>query len=413
MIQSPTEHAALYVGRPGHPGDAPMARQPSAPAEGTAGGPAAPFPSAAPPRLPVLREVVRRWPVPETRLVLAGELGAGTVEYLRVLSGALDVAAVVTGRWAGAAARWEGLGDTPVLVPDRPEDLGRTAAEYAGRVSRRTPAGVVLQAPSGLWDAADEALLDGPAVRGLVKSAEWKETAPPGAASPPRLPVFTTVGSPLEPLLQEPAGQALAQGLEAALRQGLSRSAGDANVGVLAFGTGDAAVATALRGLGARIGVHDADPIRRCAAVLAGHRAMDRQELLQWADVLVDPHGELLRDADALALLRDGAVVLTDGSPAGPSAPDRLAAGLAVVEQQDGIAVCRFKDNGLYVVAGAAPRHVDEQIVGRLHDLLCCEMYLCIRELATRRYRPGAHRLSVEQCEEIAWMWCRTYGRSQ
>ncbi|MEU4209497.1 hypothetical protein AB0F13_05725 [Streptomyces sp. NPDC026206] len=388
-----------------------MAREPSVPARATA-RPALSLSAAAPPRLPVLREVVRRFPVPETRLVVAGELSAGAVEYLRVLAGALDVGAVITTRWTTTAAREEGLGDVQVLVPDRPEDLWRTAAEYAGRVSRRTSAAVVLQAPGRLWGACDQSLLDAHAVRGVVRSTDWNDPVDPVPAGPAHLPVFTTAGSPLHPLLQGPAGHALAYGLESVLRDGLSRSVTDANVGLLGFGPGDTAVATALRVAGAQVGVHDADPIRMCAAVLAGHRATRRDELLGWADIMVDPSGELLRDGDALALLRDETVVLTDGPPGRPvNGP--VAGGLSVLEEQEGIAVCRFKGTRLYVVASAAPRHVDEQIVGRLHDLLCCEMYLCIRELATRQYRPGAHHLSVEQCEEIAWLWCQTYGRSR
>src|SRR6266511_2358891 len=172
MLDSPTSSAALYLGQRGGPGGPPrMARE--APA-GFAPVDAAPWRPAVPP-LPVLAELVAAFPSAEARLVVVGAGDLGMAAYrdcLHAASTSLDVAALVTTGGAAAAEARATLGrDVTVLVPDRPEDIWRTAGEFAGRLARRTSAPVILQCPDGLVTYAALDLLAEQGVRGVVASA--------------------------------------------------------------------------------------------------------------------------------------------------------------------------------------------------------------------------------------------------
>lgn len=364
------------------------------------------------PQLPALRKVVAAFPDDGTCLVVTGEVGPGTVAYLRVLADVLDVSAVITvPRHGQSTASAVNMGDVLVLTPDHPQDLVRTAAEYTGRLTRRASAPVVVQGPGHLLSEEGAGLLAEQGAHGAVWSAQCGVTR---QGKPPvqlRLPVFTTAGSALDSLVNAPAGYAVAQTLETRLRRDLARSLSDCTVLILGFGERHTAVAAALRALGAEVGVRDPDPISTCAAVLAGYRVTDRSELLSNADVVIDLYGDLPSDPEALRLLRPETVVLTEGINPPDGHQGAVFGALTCVEQFDGTTVCRFEDKPLYLMTGFAPSHVDERIVGRLHDLLCCELYMCIRELARRPHPAGVRQLSPGQCEEIAWIWCETYGR--
>ncbi|MFF5726805.1 hypothetical protein [[Kitasatospora] papulosa] len=364
------------------------------------------------PRLPALRKVVEAFPADGVCLVVTGEVGPGTVAYLRVLADVLDVSAVITTPGHDqSAVPTAHLGDVLMLTPDHPRDLLRTAVEYTGRLTRRAAAPVVIQGPGHLLSEEGSGLLAEQGARGAVWSAQcgvgWQTVEP----VQPRLPVFTTTGSALDSLAHTPVGYAIAQTLEVRLRRDLARSLSDCAVAVLGFGERHTAVAAALRALGADVGVCDPDPISTCAAVLAGYRVVDRATLLGGADVVIDLSGDLPADTAALGLLKPETVVLTEGFHPSDQDQDSGLGALIRVEQYEGTTVCRFEDQPLYLMTGLAPSHVDERIVGRLHDLLCCELYLCIRELAHRPHPSGVHQLSPGQCEEIAWIWCDTYGR--
>ncbi|MGW0615398.1 hypothetical protein [Streptomyces sp. NPDC002788] len=364
------------------------------------------------PRLPALRKVVEAFPADGACLVVTGEVGPGTVAYLRVLADVLDVSAVITtpGHDQPAVSTAH-LGDVLMLTPDHPRDIVRTAAEYTGRLTRRSAAPVVIQGPGHLLSEEGSGLLAEQGARGAVWSAQCGVGRQAVEPVQPRLPVFTTSGSALDSLAHTPAGYAIAQTLEVRLRRDLARSLSDCAVAVLGFGERHTAVAAALRALGADVGVCDPDPISTCAAVLSGYRVADRATLLGGADVVIDLSGDLPADTAALSLLKPETVVLTEGFHPSDQDPDSGFGMLTRVEQYEGTTVCRFEDRLLYLMTGLAPSHVDERIVGRLHDLLCCELYLCIRELAHRPYPSGVHQLSPEQCEEIAWIWCDRYGR--
>ncbi|MFD3733894.1 hypothetical protein [Streptomyces sp. NPDC058632] len=364
------------------------------------------------PQLPALRKVVEAFPADGTCLVVTGEVGPGTVAYLRVLADVLDVSAVITTPGHGqSTVSTAHMGDVLVLTPDHPQDLVRTAAEYTGRLTRRAAAPVVIQGPGHLLSEEGAGLLAEQGARGAVWSAQCGISRQAKEPVQLRLPVFTTAGSALDSLVNAPAGYAIAQTLETRLRRDLARSLSDCTAVILGFGERHTAVAAALRALGAEVSVRDPDPISNCAAVLAGYRVTDRVELLSSADVVIDLCGDLPADPAALRLLKPETVVLTEGFHPSDRHPDGSFGLLTCVERYEGTVVCRFEDKTLYLMTGLAPSHVDERIVGRLHDLLCCELYLCIRELARRPHPSGVRQLSPEQCEEIAWIWCETYGR--
>jgi hypothetical protein len=219
--------------------------------------------------------------------------------------------------------------------------------------------------------------------------------------------VFTTAGSPLSALTDGPAGRSLAHGIEQALRGYLARSVVDSAVAVLGYAGPAPAMAATLRDLGARVAVSDPDPVRQCAAVLAGHQSLAGDAAPRWADVVVDLGGRLLHSADGLSRLADGAVLIAETSGSPPAI-------LETVARYGEPALCRVAGKRLYIVpAGHALGHAGEYVAGRLRDLRYGELYLCVRQLAARRCPPGVLRLARRQCAELARRWCRTYQQAQ
>ncbi|GGQ75282.1 hypothetical protein [Kitasatospora griseola] len=366
------------------------------------------------PRMPLLTEVIRAHPAGPARLVVAADLSgesASFLSHLRALAPDLDLAAVVTTAAAADSSVRGAIGkDVPLLVPERPSDIGRAAVEYASRAARRTADPVIVQGPVGQAVTGREAGLPGEGLRGVVEGASPGDGRHRWAAGrQPELPVYRTAGSPLGALVSRPAGVAMAHGLESVLRRRLARTVAKSRVLLVGYEGGAPSAAATLHTLGATVGVHDPDPIRACAAAIAGHRTLGRQEALRWADVVVDLTGELVCDATALNELRDDSVVLTP-EPGWCTAPPGPLPGLAITETYEGLTVCRTARGSLHLLSGLCGSPDGGELPGPLHDLVSAELYLCVRELAARPHRRGFHHLGARECADLAHRWYQIYG---
>ncbi|MFD8478814.1 hypothetical protein [Kitasatospora sp. NPDC059673] len=366
------------------------------------------------PRMPLLTDVIRAYPARPARLVVAADLNAGSASFLghlRALAPELDLAAVVTTAEAADSSVRSAIGkDVALLVPERTSDIGRAAVEYAGRAARRTADPVIVQGPVGQAVTGRESGLPGEGLRGVVEGASPGDGRHRWAAGRrPELPVYRTAGSPLGALVSRPAGVSMAHGLESVLRRRLARTVAKSRVVLVGYEGAAPSAAATLHSLGALVGVHDPDPIRACAAAIAGHRTLGYHEALQWADVVVDLTGELLRDETALNGLKDDSVVLTP-EPQWCTVPPGPLPGLAITETYEGLTLCRTAQGSLHLLSGLCGSHDGGELPGPLHDLVSAELYLCVRELAARPHQRGFHHLGAPECADLAHRWYQIYG---
>ncbi len=412
LTQTQIDDIALHLEH----GEGPGSRVPVVRDTDTGGGTAPRV--AAESRLPLLTEVLRALPPRPARLVVAADLHGGTVSYLshlRALAPALELAAVVTTVDAAHSPARGAIGqDVTVLVPDRPTDICRAAVEYASWAARRTANPVIVQGPVGQMLDSHDAHLTGQGLRGAVESAEHDDGRDRRTTGPPpAFPVYSTARSALGAVVCGPVGAALVHRLEAVLRSRLARSVTNSRVALIGYRSRGSSAGAALHTLGARVAVCEPDPIRACAAEFAGHRTLGYEEALRWAEVVVDLSGDLLRDGAALELIRDEGVVMVPG-PAWSTTPPGLIPGLVVVDSHEGLTACRTGSGALYLLSGhSAPHDAGGELVGPLNDLMCAELYLCIRELAARPHQRGFHHLGVQPCSDLAHRWYQIYGAAQ
>jgi adenosylhomocysteinase len=177
---------------------------------------------------------------------------------------------------------------------------------------------------------------------------------------------------------------------------------------VLGYGGVGSALVHHLRRYDASVSVWDPDPVARARALLNGVRIGDRAELLTQAEVVIGVSGRRSLTAADLALLRDGATLVSGSSKqvefGDPARSGARIAGTRLVTE------LHYPDRRLYLLNSGYPvNFLDQSVLGRVLDLVYAELYLCTQRLAERPWATGLWRLDRGLQHALADMWVSRY----
>ena len=358
--------------------------------------------------LPVLGEVVRRWPIQPCQLVLVTHLLDTAVPYVRALADVMDITRVVAVPYSVRRSAVALLNGLPLQVPSSLDELAQVAVDAA---CRATTAGSVIVQEIGGYCAPSVRRLASAGVLGVVedtKQGQWAYLR----QTPLPLPVFTIADSPLKALEDVQVGRSIAYSVDRLLRTRFYRLLAECRVTVLGYGGIGTALVDHLQRHGARVSVYDPDPVRLAAAVLRGARVGDRAELLSGAEVIIGVSGHRALTADDIDLLPDG-VVLASGSSKQIEfdVPGLLARANATVTV-DEVTELAAGERTMYLLNEGKPvNFLEQSVLGRVLDLVYSELYLCTAQLACFPHRPGLRRLASDLQATLAGMWSECYGQ--
>jgi adenosylhomocysteinase len=358
--------------------------------------------------LPVLREVVRRWPIRPCQLVLVTHLLDTAVPYVQSLAEVMELRRVVAVPYSVRQSAVALLNGLPVHVPSSSDELAQVAVDAA---CRATAGGPVIVQEIGGYCAPSVRRLASAGVLGVVedtKQGQWAYQR----QTPLPLPVFTIADSPLKALEDVQVGRSIAYSVDRLLRTRLYRLLAECRVTVLGYGGIGTALVDYLQRHGARVSVYDPDPVRTAAALLRGARVGDRAELIRDAEVIIGVSGHRALTADDIDLLRDG-VVLASGSSKQVEfdVPGLMARANATVTV-DEVTELAAGNRTIYLLNEGKPvNFLEQSVLGRVLDLVYSELYLCTMQLAYIPHRPGLRRLEPNLQATLARMWSECYGQ--
>ncbi len=264
--------------------------------------------------------------------------------------------------------------------------------------------------------------LAGPGLRGIVedtRSGLWRYQAA-DRRRPLAVPVLSMADTPLKRVEDALIGDACVYSLERVMRCQMGSPLAGCRCGVVGWGNVGKSVAAAFLGRHAVVSVYDIDPTVNMLAYHGGYSPVPLARLLAESAVVMGCSGRRsIRVAD-LDDLRDGAVLCSassrdvefdlpgfaglcdveDVTPAGGACPvDRYAV--------------RRNGKSFYVLKHGTPiDFLDVPLQGPILDATCAELFVCLRELASRRYEPGLVELSTEAQVEVARKWLRSHAEA-
>jgi len=358
--------------------------------------------------LPVLAEVIRRWPIRPCQLVLVTHLLDTAVPYVQALAAVMELNRVVAVPYSVRRSAAALLTGQPVCVPSSLDELAQVVVDAA---CRATTLGSVIVQEVGGYCAPWVRQLARAGVLGVVedtKQGQWAYQR----QTPLPLPVFTIADSPLKALEDVQVGRSIAYSVDRLLRTRFYRLLAECRVTVLGYGGIGTALVDHLQRHGARVSVYDPDPVRMAAAVLRGARVGERAELLNGAEVIIGVSGHRALTAEDIDLLPDGAVLASGSSKQVEfDVPGLLARANATVTV-DEVTELAAGDRTIYLLNEGKPvNFLEQSVLGRVLDLVYSELYLCTAQLACLPHRPGLRRLQPDLQAKLAGIWSACYGQ--
>ncbi len=361
--------------------------------------------------LPTVRALIRgyRPTGPRSLLILITHVLPTAVAYIEALGDVFDISLIGIPYSANqlAVRRLQSTG-CPVSVPATLTDIPAHALTEARRAAARGQP-VVLQEIGGYLasHARDLALI--PQFRGVVEdtsNGQWRYETHVETLT---YPVISIARSPIKAMEDSQIGGAVAFSVERILRHRLYRVLRHSRVLVIGYGSIGMSCSDAFRQRGAHTVVNDVDPLRVMRASAEGFLVGPLARLLEEAEIVVGATGHCSIDATVAARLRPGAVLASASSRQVEIDMPNLYRQYRVTRIAPELEHFIGNSGDFFVLNDGYPVNFrDNSVVGRYLDAVYAELFVCIREVAEGRARPGLHASWSQLHREVARQWCRT-----
>jgi adenosylhomocysteinase len=229
-----------------------------------------------------------------------------------------------------------------------------------------------------------------------------------------RIPVITIADTPLKQLESPIVGREIVQALENELNK-VGFTVVGSKICVLGFGSIGAAIATALRSMGALVACYDVDPIKMLAARLSGFVTGVKRKLLRDADIVIGATGQCSIGRKDIQNLKDSAFLASASSKRGEIAVNEI---LSLTVERNKLSkqveLFRLSDGrSMYIIGDGYPINflLSDPSCGppRFFDLIVSDLFVGIMELMEKELKPGIHRISSCLEKKIAKLWLKFY----
>ncbi|MBL8151831.1 MAG: hypothetical protein JNN15_18060 [Blastocatellia bacterium] len=230
--------------------------------------------------------------------------------------------------------------------------------------------------------------------------------------SPHPIPVLSMAQSPLKAVEDSIIGDAVLFSIERVLREEFAAICQGLRSAVIGFGKIGRSTAVALKGREAVVSIYDINPAKNMSAKVEGFFPMPLHQLLQESDLVVGCTGQTSIRLVDMPFLKDGAILASASSKAVEFALSDFERECRVEKFSD--VVWRFtQPNGkrFYLLSKGTPINFrDGSILGTILDMIYCELFVCMREVAAKRAPVGLSKSPPAIQDEVAKAWLKAHS---
>ena len=369
-----------------------------------------------PSRLPALRTLLSTEPNPgAVRSVLITHVLHTAVEYVELVNKTYPVAGVVAVPYSAdgqAIDELRGKGFDVVLPASVPDTFVK-AREVTINALGVSEAPLVVQEVGGYLAQHTDELSSFAHFRGIVEdtnNGHWLYER----HAPHTCPVLSMAQSPLKDVEDTIIGDAVVFSVERVLRENFAAILQGARCGVIGFGKIGTSAAIALKGREGVVSVYDINPAKDMRAKVEGFFPLPLHDLLARSELVIGCTGQTSVRLIDMQQIRDGAVMASASSKTVEFALEEFKEHCASVEVIDDVVTKFTRKNGktFFVLYDGAPINFrDKSILGTILDMIYCELFVCMREVANGKVKRDLHRSPPAVQNEIAKAWLGKHSR--
>lgn len=350
---------------------------------------------------------------PTTRCVLITHVLDTAVAYVEAVNSVFPVAGVVAIPYSASADAVTALQKKgyKVVVPASIPATFTDSVQVVMDALAADSAPLIVQEVGGYLAHASAKLAEAPNFLGVVEdtnNGHWLYES----TGPHPMPVLSMAQSPLKAVEDSIIGDAVVFSIERVLRQEFAAICQGLRCAVIGFGKIGRSTATALKGREAVVSIYDINPAKDMSAKVEGFFPAPLHLLLPEADLLVGCTGQTSIRLVDMPFIRDGAVLASASSKAVEFALADFERECEVEKFSD--VIWRFKQptgKHFYVLLQGTPINFrDGSILGNILDMIYCELFVCMREVALKKVPVGLTKSPPAIQDEVSKAWVGTHS---
>ncbi len=352
-------------------------------------------------------------PEAKARSVLITHVLDTAVPYIQAVHRVFPVVRVVAIPYSASPTAVKTLRDAgfDVTVPASiPDTFAESEKQTIAALSESTEP-LLVQEVGGYLAKASEKLAAYAHFLGVVEdtnNGHWLYES----TGPHPIPVLSMAQSPLKAVEDSIIGDAVVFSIERVLREEFAAICQGLRAGVIGFGKIGRSSAVALKGREAVVSIYDINPAKDMAAKVEGFFPRPLHDLLPECDLVVGCTGQTSIRLVDMPFIKNGAILASASSKAVEFALSDFEKECVVEKFSD--LIWRYTQrNGrhFYVLLQGTPVNFrDASILGTILDMIYCELFVCMREVALKKAPLGLSKSLPPVQDEVAKAWMRAHS---
>lgn len=364
--------------------------------------------------LPALSGLLKTVPTADrARSVLITHVLDTAVAYVEAIHSVFPVARIVAVPYSAsptAVQALRGKGFTVVVPASIPETFLESERQVKEALKEATTP-LLVQEVGGYLANASARLAAFPNFLGVVEdtnNGHWLYES----TGPHPIPVLSMAQSPLKAVEDSIIGDAVLFSIERILREEFAAICQGLRSVVIGFGKIGRSSAVALKGREAVVSIYDINPAKDMSAKVEGFFPRPLHSLLPECDLVLGCTGQTSVRLVDMPFIKDGAILASASSKAIEFALADFEAQCTVEKFSD--VVWRFtqpnRKRFFLLLQGTPVNFRDGSILGTILDMIYCELFLCMREVAAKRAPIGLSKSPGPIQDEVAKAWLRAHS---
>jgi adenosylhomocysteinase len=347
------------------------------------------------------------------RSVLITHVLDTAVAYVEAVNSVFPVARIVAIPYSASATAVQSLRAKgfQVIVPASIPDTFTDSEKQVTEALQESQQPLLVQEVGGYLAKASARLSAFPHFLGVVEDTNNGHWLYEGT-SPHPISVLSMAQSPLKAVEDSIIGDAVLFSIERILREEFAAICQGLRSAVIGFGKIGRSSAVALKGREAVVSIYDINPAKDMTAKVEGYFPKPLHDLLPESDLVVGCTGQTSIRLVDMPFIKDGAILVSASSKAVEFAVADFEKECSVEKFSD--VVWRFKQpNGkiFYLLLKGTPVNFrDGSILGTILDMIYCELFVCMREVAAKRAPIGLSKSPPPLQDEVAKAWLKAHS---
>ncbi|MBI5921307.1 MAG: hypothetical protein HY847_06610 [Betaproteobacteria bacterium] len=352
-------------------------------------------------------------PTDRPRSVLITHLLDTAIAYVEAVHSVFPVARVVAIPYSASSSAVQTLrakGFNVILPASIPDTFVQSETQVI-EVLKEASTPLIVQEVGGYLAHASARLAAFQHFLGVVEdtnNGHWLYES----TGPHPIPVLSMAQSPLKAVEDSIIGDAVLFSIERILREEFAAICQGLRSAVIGFGKIGRSTAVALKGRESVVSIYDINPAKDMSAKVEGFFPRPLHDLLPESELVVGCTGQTSIRLTDMPFIKDGAILASATSKAVEFALTDFERECSVEKFSD--LIWRFTQPSgkrFYVLLQGTPVNFrDGSILGTILDMIYCELFLCMRELAAKRAPIGLSKSPPPIQDEVGKAWLRSHS---